>query len=352
MKTLVLLLALLLLLPMATAQQKPTTPSVDPIATLQRSLADTQGQVEALQRALTESQTTQEALLATLAGNDETLKTLLETQRALGTQLSEKEAALQQLQDKLAATQRLAAQQGMPLYQKHCASCHGADGKGNGPAATFLAVAPRNLVEGSYKFRSTPSGSPPTREDMLRTLQKGILPAGMPGWETQLSSNDLWLLVSVLASFSQQAASTEEVLAISTKPVFDKTLVEEGKAVYQVLGCAQCHGESGDGRGKTGALQDETGRRILATNFLDGRYKSGTRSEDLYRSIMTGLDGTPMPAYADSFAYPAETTSSSQSAEAQEASPETIERRRWALVAYLESLQKPRRFWHWLFARN
>ena len=35
---------------------------------------------------------------------------------------------------------------GPTAYQENCASCHGADGKGNGPAARGLAVAPPDLT--------------------------------------------------------------------------------------------------------------------------------------------------------------------------------------------------------------
>ncbi len=35
---------------------------------------------------------------------------------------------------------------GQKLYLAHCASCHGADGKGSGPAATALKVPPPDLT--------------------------------------------------------------------------------------------------------------------------------------------------------------------------------------------------------------
>lgn len=36
---------------------------------------------------------------------------------------------------------------GQVLFQNHCASCHGTDGSGNGPAATGMAPPPPNLTE-------------------------------------------------------------------------------------------------------------------------------------------------------------------------------------------------------------
>src|SRR5215471_14364409 len=35
---------------------------------------------------------------------------------------------------------------GKEMYNAYCASCHGADGKGNGPAAPALKVSPTNLT--------------------------------------------------------------------------------------------------------------------------------------------------------------------------------------------------------------
>jgi len=38
------------------------------------------------------------------------------------------------------------ADSGMQMYKTYCASCHGPDGKGHGPAAEALKVAPANLT--------------------------------------------------------------------------------------------------------------------------------------------------------------------------------------------------------------
>jgi len=38
-------------------------------------------------------------------------------------------------------------EKGRRLYVRHCAACHGIDGKGNGPAATSLKVPPSDLTQ-------------------------------------------------------------------------------------------------------------------------------------------------------------------------------------------------------------
>ncbi len=48
-------------------------------------------------------------------------------------------------------------------------------------------------------------------------------------------------------------------------------------------------------------MQDDLNRPILAYNFAEGgRFKCGSSDQDLYKIFMTGLDGTPMPSFADS----------------------------------------------------
>jgi hypothetical protein len=45
---------------------------------------------------------------------------------------------------------------------------------------------------------------------------------------------------------------------------------------------------------------DDENRPIRPFNFHDGtRFKCGTTDHDLYKIFMTGLDGTPMPSFAD-----------------------------------------------------
>jgi mono/diheme cytochrome c family protein len=38
-------------------------------------------------------------------------------------------------------------EKGRRLYVRHCAACHGIDGKGNGPAAASLKTAPTDLTQ-------------------------------------------------------------------------------------------------------------------------------------------------------------------------------------------------------------
>jgi cytochrome c oxidase cbb3-type subunit I/II len=68
-----------------------------------------------------------------------------------------------------------------------------------------------------------------------------------------------------------------------------------------VAECWQCHGESGRGDGPSApTLKDNTGLPISPADLtLPLRFKNGARPQDVYRTLMTGLIGTPMPSYAD-----------------------------------------------------
>ena len=84
--------------------------------------------------------------------------------------------------------------------------------------------------------------------------------------------------------------------------------------------CFQCHGESGVGDGPASAgLSDSWGDKILPFDFTSGPLKGGSTPEVIYRTFMTGLDGTPMPSY-------------------QPAMPE--EQDRWDLVSYCLELMR------------
>ena len=57
--------------------------------------------------------------------------------------------------------------------------------------------------------------------------------------------------------------------------------------------CAVCHGESGDGNGS--AKFDKPAR-----SFVDGGFSFGNTPEALFRTVSSGIGGTPMPGFKDS----------------------------------------------------
>ncbi len=76
--------------------------------------------------------------------------------------------------EKLLAAAGPAGAEGRGLYRKHCATCHGVTGNGRGPTAALVDPYPRDYRMGRFKFKSTPIGSKPTKEDMAELIRGGI----------------------------------------------------------------------------------------------------------------------------------------------------------------------------------
>lgn len=95
---------------------------------------------------------------------------------------------------------------GASVYASRCVQCHGADGKGDGPASGFLVPRPRDFTSGTYKIRSTESGSIPTDEDLLASIRHGMPGSSMPDWEPFLGGDSLTAVLAYVKSFSPRFA--------------------------------------------------------------------------------------------------------------------------------------------------
>jgi len=73
--------------------------------------------------------------------------------------------------------------------------------------------------------------------------------------------------------------------------------------VWAQAKCWECHGMEGHGNGQAAAsLADDAGFPIRAANLTTGQFKSGPDVKDIFRTISTGLSGTPMPSFSDTLA--------------------------------------------------
>lgn len=206
--------------------------------------------------------------------------------------------------------------QGKTLFEKQCAVCHGKAGGGDGPAADFLFPKPRNFTTGTFKVRSTPSGSPPTDQDLFRTIINGMPGSAMPGF-TFLSETERWGLVAFVKGLAKIAEKPERVIPVPPEPPRTAQLVGQGKELYAKMKCWECHGHEGRADGPSAAqLVDDWKFPIPPNAFHRGIYKGGGRPSDIYLRFTTGMDGTPMPSFEDSLS----------------------EADRWALVHYVKSL--------------
>ena len=190
---------------------------------------------------------------------------------------------------------------GEKIYLESCAACHGQKGDGKGPEANRLKTKPRDFTGGIYKFRSTPSGSLPLDEDIFQTISRGVRTTSMLA-QLHLSEKERWAVTEYLKTFSERfkAEKIPEAVAIPASPSPNAELIAFGKRMYIDAGCNQCHGSDGKGDGTSAKeLKDDRGEPISPTDLTLKPFKSGPNPEDLYRTISTGLNGTPMPSYAD-----------------------------------------------------
>jgi mono/diheme cytochrome c family protein len=93
-------------------------------------------------------------------------------------------------------------------YEMRCASCHGSDGSGQGPAATGLAQQPRDFRRADYKYKSTGEGALPTDDDIDITIRNGKLKNGMPAF-AGLADSDRHAIIQYLKTFSPRWAEAK-----------------------------------------------------------------------------------------------------------------------------------------------
>jgi cytochrome c oxidase cbb3-type subunit I/II len=189
---------------------------------------------------------------------------------------------------------------GRAVYRQRCVGCHGTEGDGNGIAATFLSPRPRDFTGAVFKFRSTPSGALPTDGDLYRTVTRGVRWTAMPTWH-ELPDKDRLAVVAFIKTFSKRWKEEKpEPPLVAAAPLASAELVARGRDLYGTAKCWECHGESGRADGPSAAqLKDDFDRPIRPTDFTRGQLKGGAQVVDVFRTMTNGLDGSPMPSFAD-----------------------------------------------------
>ncbi len=262
------------------------------------------------------------------------------------------------------------------VYRKHCVVCHGLSGDGKGQSAMFLEPYPRDFRRGTFKYKSTPVGSKPTRADLVRTLRHGIPGTAMPSYraleESEEFAEDVEDLVEyvrflsvrgeverrmltkiqrdgetleptsqwpreIVQSVLQRWQEAEELeLEVPRMPSWmdeeehsqaRELAIAKGRELFgsELTACSKCHGEHGQGDGKSqdydewtkdwtilagidprergawkemkpfGALKPVT---VKPRNFQWGAFHGGGDAASIFRRIVLGIEGTPMPPVA------------------------------------------------------
>lgn len=225
--------------------------------------------------------------------------------------------------------------QGLQVYTRQCAGCHGTTGDGQGPAAKYLDPPPRDYRLGRFKFISTPRGSKPRRADLVRIIRRGAKGTSMPAFRW-MSPEDLDAVVDYVILLSSRGeleyrlmkvaeaelaeeddldsaittenldliagmwnrSETQLVQPLTPEPLSDDSSIEAGAKAFVRLNCYKCHGADGRGNKTQDVGKDDWGRIAHAADLTTGTLHGGRRPIDIYRRIHSGINGTPMPAFS------------------------------------------------------
>ncbi len=195
------------------------------------------------------------------------------------------------------------AEAGKQDYRRWCVGCHGKEGNGEGENAQWIDPKPRDFTEALFRWRSTPTGTLPTDQDLYDTITRGVVDTLMPTWRP-LTPQTRVDLIAYIKTFSPKWQTQKAGTPITVPPEPPQTIdsVLHGRQLFDQMQCWKCHGPEGRGDGPSAiTLTDDKGEPIRPYNFHDGtRFRCGETNSDLYKIFMTGLDGTPMPSFADS----------------------------------------------------
>ncbi len=181
-----------------------------------------------------------------------------------------------------------------------------------------LRTKPPDFTTGRYKFRSAEPEARSPRDDVYRSITRGIATTAMLP-QAQLSEDEAWAMADYVLGLALRPPSTESLAGVAVPEALrpSQDLRRRGQRLYQQMDCARCHGDQGHGDGPSAFTQtDMQGRSIRPRDLTFRPRKTGDAVEDLYRVFVAGLPGTPMPAFAD--ALP--------------------EQDRWALARYVDSM--------------
>lgn len=211
---------------------------------------------------------------------------------------------------------------GKRVYFTKCVWCHGVDGAGDGPGADRLWPRPRNFNQGTFKIRHTASGELPLfdakkpvpgQNDLFETVTHGLPGSAMPPWEGILTEEQRLQVLSFVTTqlvkdrkFTDKQSETQSILQLADlkpKPATDESKKRGAELVVEKK-CVECHGMEGRGDGNAFNLKDDWGFSIQPADWHKCWNFRGSRQDpynvaNIFRTFSTGVNGTPMPSFAD-----------------------------------------------------
>ena len=211
---------------------------------------------------------------------------------------------------------------GKRVYFTKCVWCHGVDGAGDGPGADRLWPRPRNFNQGTFKIRHTASGELPLfdakkpvagQNDLFDTVTHGLPGSAMPSWEGILTEEQRLQVLSFVTTqlvkdrkFTDKQSESQTILQLAElKPIpASEESLKKGAELIVEKKCIECHGVEGRGDGNAFNLKDDWGFSIQPANWHKCWNFRGSRQDpynvkNIFRTFSTGVNGTPMPSFAD-----------------------------------------------------
>src|SRR6266513_4077751 len=213
---------------------------------------------------------------------------------------------------------------GKRVYFTKCVWCHGVDGAGDGPGADRLWPRPRNFNQGTFKIRHTASGElplfdptkpTPGQNDLFDTVTHGLPGSAMPPWDGILTEQQRLQVLSFVTTqlvkdrkFDDKT-ETFSILDLNNKDAmkkvaYSKESIEKGAKLVVEKKCVECHGSEGRWDGNPFNLKDDWGVPIQPADWhkcwnFRGSREEPYKIETIFRTMSTGVNGTPMPSFAD-----------------------------------------------------
>jgi cytochrome c oxidase cbb3-type subunit 3 len=166
-----------------------------------------------------------------------------------------------------------AHERGRALYERHCAVCHGTDGRADTPVGRLLKPRPRNFADPIEMARVTV-------DRIYRAIKEGRPGTAMAAWKQLLTEMEIGDVIDYIHSFSA-AAKTAPLSA-------ERLSLEVGRRIY-ARECAYCHGADGRADTEVAKVLNPPPRDfsdpIAMARLDDGR---------VYMAIYRGRPGTAM----------------------------------------------------------
>jgi mono/diheme cytochrome c family protein len=193
---------------------------------------------------------------------------------------------------------------GKQVYSQQCVPCHGVGGRGDGEAAYLLYPKPRDFVAANYRLVSSWDRIP-TDQDLFDTITRGMPGSAMPSWG-HLPIEQRWALVYYVKSLAEKpltikpakkpaedGSGGEGIIEVPPEPPYDAAAKARAQELYKDA-CESCHGPTARGDGAQAQI-DAEGYPTRPRDLTAGVFKGSPDPVSLYRHILAGIPGSPMP---------------------------------------------------------